>query len=89
MDGKKTAIVMGATSGIGKEVALLLAEKGWNLGISGRRTDKLEELKTSILSKNADGNDGCTNVSVAVIDITSADAPQKLRNFIKIRVFKI
>ena len=29
---------MGATSGIGKEVAILLADKGWIVGIAGRRT---------------------------------------------------
>lgn len=38
------AIVMGATSGIGREVALLLAEKGWHVAVAGRRADCLEEL---------------------------------------------
>ena len=37
----KKAIVIGATSGIGCEVALQLAEKGWLVGIAGRRTDLL------------------------------------------------
>ena len=30
------AIIVGATSGIGKEVALQLLAKGWELGIAGR-----------------------------------------------------
>ncbi len=40
----KKAIVMGATSGIGMEVAKLLAAKGWQVGIAGRRTERLERL---------------------------------------------
>ena len=39
------AIIAGATSGIGYEVALLLIKKGWNIGVCGRRTDRLNELK--------------------------------------------
>ena len=39
------AIIVGATSGIGHEVALLLIKKGWTVGVCGRRTDKLNELK--------------------------------------------
>ena len=39
------AIIVGATSGIGKEVALQLLAKGWELGIAGRRTELLEEIK--------------------------------------------
>lgn len=40
----KTAIVMGATSGIGREVALLLAQRGWRVGIAGRREAVLARM---------------------------------------------
>lgn len=43
--GKKKAIVIGATSGIGKELAELLAENNYLVGITGRRTELLENLK--------------------------------------------
>ena len=33
----KRAVIIGATSGIGKEVARILLSKGWKVGISGRR----------------------------------------------------
>jgi short-subunit dehydrogenase len=42
----KKAIVVGATSGIGKELAKLLVEKDYKVGITGRRTELLEELKS-------------------------------------------
>ena len=41
----KNAIVIGATSGIGKVLAKLLSENGYNIGITGRRTELLEDLK--------------------------------------------
>lgn len=42
----KKAIVIGATSGIGKGVALELVKKGYRVGITGRREALLLELKT-------------------------------------------
>jgi len=44
----KKAIVIGASSGIGREVALLLATEGYSVGIAGRRL----ELLTDFSSKN-------------------------------------
>lgn len=41
---KKTAIIIGATSGIGLEVARVLASKGWTLGLAGRRENCLIEI---------------------------------------------
>ncbi len=41
----KKTIVIGATSGIGRGIAKLLAEDGCKVGIAGRRTELLEELK--------------------------------------------
>ena len=35
------AIIVGATSGIGKELALQLLAKGWELGIARRRSERL------------------------------------------------
>ncbi|MDR3250497.1 MAG: SDR family NAD(P)-dependent oxidoreductase [Tannerella sp.] len=44
-DGRRKAVVVGATSGIGREVALCLLRDGWFVGIAGRRIELLEELK--------------------------------------------
>ena len=35
----KRAIIIGATSGIGEEVAKLLIQQGWHIGIAGRREE--------------------------------------------------
>jgi len=41
----KKAIIIGATSGIGKALAQLLADNNYKVGITGRRTALLEEIK--------------------------------------------
>lgn len=49
----KTALITGATSGIGKATAELLATKGFRLILCGRRTAVLEQLKQE-LSQNTE-----------------------------------
>lgn len=46
----KKAIVIGGTSGIGRGLTEKLVENGWTVGITGRRTELLAEIKAS--SKN-------------------------------------
>jgi len=43
----KKAIVVGASSGIGKELAINLSNSGYRTGITGRRIELLKQLKTS------------------------------------------
>ena len=64
---KKRAIVIGASSGIGREVARLLMAEGWTLGVAARRTDLLQTLG---------------DVQVEQIDVTSEDATSRLRTLI-------
>lgn len=44
----KWALITGASSGIGKEMALALGASGFNLVITGRREKELQELSTQI-----------------------------------------
>ena len=49
----KTALVTGASSGIGKATAIALAGAGFNLVICGRRKEALQELKDQLQKKTA------------------------------------
>ena len=70
--GKKV-IIIGATSGIGREVALLYIAKGWKVGIAGRRAAELESLRMEAPEQ----------ISAQVLDVTQADATQKLQALIE------
>lgn len=47
----KIALITGATSGIGKSTALIFAQNKYNVIITGRRKNLLDELTTEIKSK--------------------------------------
>lgn len=57
------AIIVGASSGIGLEVARLFIQRGWTVGVAARRLDLLQTIGAA---------------DVEQIDVTSADAPEKL-----------
>ena len=44
MQQGKRAIVVGASSGIGLEVAKLLIEQGWTIGVAARRVELLQGI---------------------------------------------
>ena len=74
---KKTALITGASSGIGKELANIHAEKGGDLIIVARSLDKLNELKNTLESKY--------NNSVYVIqkDLTEPNATKEVYEEVK------
>lgn len=49
----KIALITGATAGIGEACAKLFAKQGYNLILTGRRTERLVQIQTE-LSKNED-----------------------------------
>jgi len=68
----KKAIIIGATSGIGKELAKLLSIEGYSLGISGRRLHLLEELKTEM----------STHTYIQDMDVSDSNSIRGLQNLI-------
>ena len=68
----KKAIIIGASSGMGMEVAKLLLAEGYALGVAARREDRLQALKQLAPDR----------VEVAAIDVTADDATIRLRSLI-------
>ncbi len=69
----KKAIIVGASSGIGREVARLLIADGWHIGVAARREEPLIKLK----EENEKGNGSC-KVEVMSINVTQPDAGERL-----------
>lgn len=74
---KKVALVTGASSGIGKQLARIHAAKGGDLVIVARREQALEELKSELESNHS------VSVKCISIDLNDSNAPQALFNQIE------
>lgn len=68
----KNVVIIGASSGIGMEVARLYLAQGYRLGIAARREDRLRSLQQQEPDR----------VVTAVIDVTADDAAHRLRSLI-------
>jgi short-subunit dehydrogenase len=68
----KKVVIIGASSGMGMEVAKLLLDEGCQLGVAARREDRLQALKQLAPDR----------VVTAIIDVTDEDAPHRLRSLI-------
>lgn len=67
------AIIIGATSGIGQEVAKLLVKQGWRIGIAGRREEALRKFQQTCP----------VQIEIMPIDVTREDAPSLLQSLIE------
>ena len=69
----KRIIIIGATSGIGYEVAKIYWKRGYQLGLAGRRVDRLEELRRQ----------DPEHIRIKRLDVTAEDAADRLEELIR------
>lgn len=67
----KKAIIIGASSGIGKELAIILAKNGYEVGLMARRTELLEALKNEIPTKTYVGHIDLSKASEAIEKVSN------------------
>jgi 3-hydroxy acid dehydrogenase / malonic semialdehyde reductase len=65
----KTILITGATSGFGRACAELFAARGWQLILTGRRGDRLEQLQQSLAP---------ARVHSAVFDVRDRDQVERM-----------
>lgn len=74
---KNTALITGASSGIGKELAIIHAENKGDLILVARSEDKLKNFKQELESKFG------IQVFLIVKDLTNSNAPQEIFDEVK------
>lgn len=67
---QKIVFITGATSGFGRATARRFAEAGWALVLTGRRSERLEELKGELSAK--------VPVHISTLDVRQAGAVQEV-----------
>ncbi|NND01130.1 MAG: SDR family oxidoreductase [Gammaproteobacteria bacterium] len=65
---RQNILITGASSGLGKAMAKIFAEKGRNLALCARRVERLEALKSEILTAHPD-----LRVSIRPLDVNEHD----------------
>jgi len=73
------ALVTGATSGIGLEIARSLAERKYNLVLVARREEQLNQVANELR------NDSTINVEVCPADLADSKAPTNIYDYCKSR----
>ncbi len=71
-DRRQTALITGASAGIGRELAAVFAEHGFDLVVVARRRQELETLAESLKAGHG------IKVTVIALDLTTPGAPQTL-----------
>jgi len=66
LNNMKKTIIIGASSGIGKELTKIFASHGWEVGIAARRTDLLNELIVEIPTKIYTTTIDIRNTNIAI-----------------------
>lgn len=69
---EKRIVIIGATSGIGYEVAKIYCRLGWRVGVAGRRIERLEAFKEQAPEQ----------IEIQQIDVTEPEAVEKLHSLI-------
>ena len=77
------ALITGASSGIGLEIAKNFAAKGYNLILTARRRDLLEEVAKNISSKND------VNVDIISKDLSLKESTQEIFEFCEAKDYSI
>lgn len=67
------ALITGASSGIGRDMSIILSQRGFDLILVARRKEKLEELKSALN----------TDIDIICMDLSKADACFQLYNQVK------
>lgn len=67
----QTALVVGASSGIGRSIAIHLAREGANVIASARRQDRLQDLQNELAEENID-------IGISTADASNAAAMEDL-----------
>lgn len=82
MTNVKTAFVTGASTGLGKRVALETAKRGYFVFIAGRNTASLEDVKKQIISKSR-------SVGIVILDLLSLRSIKNAAQMVKNKRVKL
>jgi NADP-dependent 3-hydroxy acid dehydrogenase YdfG len=66
-DSGRTAVIIGASSGIGEALAYQLNREGWRLGLLARRLDRLEAMRQTLAPETVVRRMDVTNDDAAAI----------------------
>lgn len=85
----KVVMITGASSGIGRGLALELARRGAKLGLVARRQEVLDDLVNEIGQQAAVANEGDSNVIVVAADVQDRESVQAAADKIRGQFEKI